>query len=482
MRLAFVTILAGAIASSAIAAEPERIAAVESGLRAPIAVAGEPAATYALSDRMRHYAVPGVSIAVIDRGRVAWARGYGEARRGRPVDRFTRFQAGSISKPVAAVTAMKLVEDGRLSLDGDISLSLRSWTLPRASGGGDNPVTLRQLLSHSAGIGVHGFYPGYEPGASLPTPLQVLDGRPPATNPPIRLESPPGRTFDYSGGGYQIVQQLISDATGMEFGQTARQLVFRPLKMTRSSFVQRLPSQAGLDHAVGHDRDGKELPQKWYLHPELAAAGLWSTPSDLALLGIALTRDWKGRSVVLGPEAASQLLSPWLGGWGLGFQLEGQGQAFRFRHGGDNPGFKAVMVVFPDREQGAVIMTNGDRGDRLATEILFSISSAYGWPDYAPKTKVRRAVKQAELERVAGTYLLDSDPSTRVVVTPSGNQLSLTLVQATGRSTVEYLPAGPGLYFRQDIDLELQFSNETPARTVTLIQDGERFAASRTNR
>lgn len=95
---------------------------------------------------------------------------------------------------------------------------------------------------------------------------------------------------------------------------------------------------------------------------------------------------------------------------------------------------------------------------------------------------MRRAVNQAELERVAGTYLLDSDLSTRVVVTPSGNHLSLTLIQATGRSTVEYLPAGPGLYFRQDIDLELQFSNETPAKTVTLIQDGERFAASRTNR
>ncbi|MFP5330301.1 MAG: serine hydrolase domain-containing protein [Alphaproteobacteria bacterium] len=480
MKLALVMFLA-ALSGTQVFAAPNRAGQVETGLRAPVAVAGEAPRTYRLADRMRHYAVPGVSIAVIDRGRIAWAKGYGEAQRGRRIERFTRFQAGSISKPVAAVAAMKLVVAGRLSLDDDINSILRSWRLPRAPSAGDAPVTLRQLLSHSAGIGVHAFYPGYEPGVPLPTPLEILDGKPPAANPPIRVENPPGRAFDYSGGGYQVTQQLLTDVTGAAFSELVQKLVFRPLGMRSSSFVQVSPSQATQHHASGHDRDGKELPQKWYLHPELAAAGLWSTPSDLARLGLALTRDWKNRRALLGREGASQLLSPQQGGWGLGFQVEGTGRAFRFRHGGDNPGYKAVMVIFPESEQGAVIMTNGDRGDRLADELLYSIAAAYGWPDFAPKTKVRLPVSPAELERVAGIYALDSDPSTRIVVAPAGSHLSFTLIQASGRSSVEFLPAGPGRYFRRDIDFDLQFSSEVPARKVTLVQDGESFTASRTS-
>lgn len=480
MKLALATILAAALLGQQVFAAPNRVGEVETGLRAPVAIAGESPRTYKLADRMRHYAVPGVSIAIIDRGRIAWASGYGQAQRGRRADRFTRFQAGSISKPVAAVAAMKLVVAGRLSLDDDINSSLRSWRLPRAPSAGDAPVTLRQLLSHSAGIGVHAFYPGYQPGAPIPTPLEILNGKPPAANSPIRVENPPRRSFDYSGGGYQVTQQLLADVTGAPFGELVEKLVFRPIGMRSSSFVQVSPSQATQHYASGHDRDGKELSQKWYLHPELAAAGLWSTPSDLARLGIALSDAWDGKaSGLLNRDVVRTMLSPQVGGWGLGFQVEGEGQVLRFHHGGDNPGFKAMMLVYPARGQGAVIMTNGDRGDRLAGEILLSIAAAYGWPDYGPKTKARAVVPQAELDRVSGTYRLDTLPDVRAPVARQGGKLTFTLLQPSGQSAAELIPAGAGRFFRRDIDFDVAFSGETPARRMTLVQDGESFAATR---
>lgn len=477
LLLALLTLVAPAFA----AAQPaKRVAAVENGLRAPIMVAGEPLATSSLGERMKHYHVPGVSIAVVDRGRIAWAKGYGTAGRGQPVAPNTRFQAGSISKPAAAIAAMKLVQAGRLSLDSDVNAALRTWKLPSNAFTRTTPVTLRQLLSHTGGVGVHAFWPGYEPGKPLPSSVQILSGEPPATNPPIQVEAPPGKAFDYSGGGYQIVQQMIADASGSDFSRFVHAQLFKPLRMSASSFEQARPSSAARDYAVGHDRDGVPLPIGWYLHPEMAAAGLWSTPTDLARLGLAVSAAWRGqRSGLFSRRTARMMLTPQVGGWGLGFQLEGTGPGFRFRHGGDNPGYKAVMIVFPARGQGAVVMTNGDRGDRLADEILLSVAAAYGWEDYAPKTKVRASVTAEELARVSGSYALDSMPDARVVIRPKTDSLSFTLVQPSGQSTAEFLPAGNGRFFRRDIDFDLQFSPERPARRVTLIQDGESFTAAR---
>lgn len=478
-RLLFVIV--GVIVSACGAAPPtDRIAAVENALRGPVVVAGEPLETNSLAERMRHYNVPGVSIAIIDGGRVDWAKGYGVARPRVAVTPETRFQAGSISKAVTAVAAMKLIGRDRMSFDTDVDRFLRSWKLPRDPAEGREPVTLRQLLSHTAGIGVHGFYPGYEPGSALPTPVQILNGESPAINPPIRVETTPGIAFDYSGGGYQVVQQIVTDVSGAPFEVFMRNTFLEPLGMTASSFRQVSPDDAPEVFAVGHDRDGAELLSKWFLHPEMAAAGLWSTPTDLARLGIAVSDAWRGRrSRTLSRDIARTMLTPQLGGWSLGFQLEGEGTALRFRHGGDNPGFKAVMVVYPALGKGAVIMTNADRGDRLADEILFSIAAAYGWEDYSPKTKVPARVHATELERVAGTYLLEAIRDTGVIIAPKGDALSFTIVQPSGQSTVEFFPSGSGRFFRRDMDFDLQFSDESPAKQVTLIQDGETFTATR---
>ena len=458
----------------------DRVGSVESGLRTTIQVAGEPLTTSTLAERMKHYHVPGVSIAVIDGGRIGWAKGYGLARDGQPVTPETRFSAGSVSKAVTAVAAMRLVAQRRLPLDSDVDSILRSWKVARTAAAGSTPVTLRQLLSHSGGIGVHAFYPGYEPGKPVPTPVQVLNGEAPATNAPVRVEAPPGKAFDYSGGGYQIVQQAMTDASGADFATLLKKQLFDPVRMARSSFVQVGPDAAPRDYAYGYDRTGALFPVKWYLHPEMAAAGLWTTPSDLARLGIAVSDAWNGRSNALFTRATARtMLTRQAGAWGLGFQLEGSGAAFRFRHSGDNPGYKAVMIVFPATGQGAVIMTNGDGGERLANEILLSIAAAYRWPDFVPKTKVRVALDPTEVARVAGTYAMDSMSGVQLIIAPGREGIAYTLVHGSSRSTVDYLPAGHGRFFRRDLDIELQFSTETPARRVTLNQEGDSFTATR---
>ncbi|MBC7790304.1 MAG: beta-lactamase family protein, partial [Anaerolineae bacterium] len=171
----------------------KRIARVESGLRFPRTIKGRKVVRMRLDDRMRQLKVPGVSIAVVDSFRIAWARGYGvlEAGRASPVTTETLFQAASISKPVAALAALRLAQEGKLALDEDVNHRLTSWKVPENAFTAGKPVTLRRLLSHSAGLTVHGFM-GYVANTPVPTVQQVLDGQSPANSAAIRVDTLPG--------------------------------------------------------------------------------------------------------------------------------------------------------------------------------------------------------------------------------------------------------------------------------------------------
>jgi CubicO group peptidase (beta-lactamase class C family) len=462
------------------APRPDPVKAVESGLRGPVAVAGEAPVLMSLGDRMAYYKVPGVSIAVIDKGKIAWAKGYGMAREGQPVTPETQFSTGSISKAVTAVAAMRRVEAGALALDADINSVLKNWKVPPSPLSAGRPVTMRGLLSHGAGLSVHGFYPGYEPGAPLPTNIQILNGEPPAVNKPVVIEIQPGSAWKYSGGGYQVVQQWLTEERRNDFPTLMQALIFKPLGMTRSRFEQLSPEQAPLNSASGHDRQGKQLPSRWMLLPEMAAAGLWGTPSDLARLAIALQQSWKGkRGSLVSAATAREMFKRQIGEWGLGFELQGQGRGLRFRHVGDNPGYKAILVAYPETGQGAVILTNGDRGTRLMDEILLSVATAYDWVDYAPKIKTMAKIDPAATSRLEGTYVLDTMSQVRLVVVPRGERLSLRIVQPGGEDMSELLPAAPDRFFRRDIEFEVHFEPGSPAPKLTLYQDGQIFPATR---
>jgi CubicO group peptidase (beta-lactamase class C family) len=330
------------------AAVAARIQRVENGLLPDVRIQGRTPLRMALADRMRHYGAPGVSLAVINDGRIEWARGYGlrEIGSSAPVTSTTLFQAGSISKPVAAMGALRLVQEGKLQLDEDVNRRLVSWKVPENEFTTEQKVTLRRLLSHTAGLTVQGF-PGYAVDAPVPTLVQVLNGEKPANTPAIRVDIVPGSKYRYSGGGYCVMQQLVVDVTGKSFPQFMRETVLTRLGMKHSTYEQPLPPGRANDAATGYLPGGRAVPGKWHIYPEMAAAGLWTTPSDLARFAIEIQRSFAGKSrKVLSPEMTRQMLTRQINnvGVGLGLGLEGEGHSARFAKDGRNEGFDAMLA------------------------------------------------------------------------------------------------------------------------------------------
>lgn len=379
-RKALVTMGLGLVGLAA-APRPARAtdaAALEGGLGLT-PPGGGPPQMMGLREAMQVLRVPSVSVALIDGGRLDWARAWGAASPS------TLYQAASMSKLVAAVTALALVERGRLQLDADVATELTSWHLPKSPLAKGRPVTLRSLLAMRAGIGVPGFG-GYSPGAKLPNLRQILDGKRPANSPPVTIVAPPGSEYAYSGGGYEIVEALIQDAARQPFAQAAEELVLRPVGMVNSHFQQPLPAALAASAARGFDQQGREVPGSWRVMPELAAAGLWTTPTDLALLLLDLLQSYQrlpGR--VLDPGLTAEMMTPVDGGpYGLGGQVFGFGMALSLAKRGQNVGYQGYLLLFPAAGRGIVVMTNSDNGSVLAQALIERAAAAYRWPELPP--------------------------------------------------------------------------------------------------
>ncbi|MGD9721942.1 MAG: serine hydrolase domain-containing protein [Pirellulales bacterium] len=335
----------------------------------------------AITAAMQKHAVPGVSIAVVNDYKIDWAQGFGVLKAGedQPVSPTTLFQAASVSKPVAALVALRTVQLGKLTLDEDVDRRLLSWHFP-PSQLLIKPITLRHLLSHSAGLTVHGF-PGYDVDAAQPTLVQILSGSPPANTEPVKLLVKPGYMWKYSGGGYTVMQQLLLDVTGVPFPDYARQQVLEPLGMSHSTYEQPLPTARTAEAANGHTAGAKPMHGGWVIHPEMAAAGLWTTPSDLALVVIDVAGTISGRTgKILSGGMAAEMLKVQSGSYGLGFALNGTSRGFRFSHGGSNEGFRCVLIGLPATGQGVIIMTNSDSGGALLQQIVPVVEKIYEWP------------------------------------------------------------------------------------------------------
>src|SRR5690242_12950252 len=389
--LVFVVVLSQtAFAQSPLASRIER---VERGLLPVTPIKGEPGWT--IQERMKHYRVPGLSIAVINDYKVEWARGYGvkDVETNEAVTTETLFQAGSISKPVAAMSALKRVEQGKIALDQNINDKLTSWKLPDNEFTAKRKVTLAHLLSHTGGLTVHGF-PGYAVGEKIPTLPQVLDGAAPANTAAVRVDMAPSTKFRYSGGGTTIAQLAIMDIEKKPYPQIARETVLGPLGMTSSTYEQPLPDDTRKKTATGYRNDGKAVIGKIHVYPEMAAAGLWTTPTDLAKFAIESQLSLAGKSnKVLTKEMTAKMVQPFIetGPCGLGFFNEKHGDAIYFGHGGADEGFRAQLLVSRDKGYGAVVMVNSDNG-QIMNEIIRSIANEYKWEEFLPQPKERVAV------------------------------------------------------------------------------------------
>ncbi len=328
-----------------------------------------------LVERMAELHVPGVSVAVVRNSKLAWAKGYGVRVAGGSdrVDASTMFQAASISKPVAAIAAMHMSQYGNFTLDENVNAKLKSWKIP-----GVETVTLREILSHSAGLTVHGFR-GYAAGEPVPTVVQILNGEPPANSKPVVVDVTPGSIWRYSGGGYTVLQELMTDrfAGSKTFPQIMSMIVLNGLGMKNSTYEQPLPPAFHAQAAHGHDKDGREIKGGWHTYPEMAAAGLWTTPSDLARVAIEMYKAVKGESNrILEQKTAAQMLQVQKGNYGLGWQVMNGGSGFV--HGGSNEGFKCLLFA-PGGGDAIIIMTNGDQGAKLMQEIEQAATAEYGW-------------------------------------------------------------------------------------------------------
>jgi CubicO group peptidase (beta-lactamase class C family) len=374
---------------------------VLTGLEGMYYISGRPRVLDTLVDRMRFYRVPAVSIAVIDNYRVAWtyAAGLRDTANHAPATTTTLFQAASMSKAVAAAGILRLFQKKHLSLDAGVNTLLRSWHVPGPEMT-SSQVTIRRLLSHSAGINVHGFV-GYDRDAQLPTVLQVLDGVPPANSKAIRVTGVPGAKTQYSGGGSTIAQQVAADVSGETFPAFMQQTLLSPLGMADSTFEQPLPQSLWPRAAHGYYSDAKPVHRGWHVYPTMAAAGLWTTPSDLATFVIAIQNALRGRGrPPIDATVAREMTTRSPETFGLGPALA----PGYFMHNGANEGFQGIFIGLTTGGRGVVVMTNSDNGVSLANEIVHAVAETYRWPVLRPQPKHSIPLSQAQMNAVIGTY------------------------------------------------------------------------------
>jgi CubicO group peptidase (beta-lactamase class C family) len=462
-----------------------RISRVLQDLRPETPFPGQEKPPQTLAERMSHLATPGVSVAVIDDFEVDWSRGFGKLTPGANVEvtSTTLFQVGSISKPVFALAVMRLVEAGRLELDVDVNSYLTSWRVP-ANDGWMPRITLRQLLSHTAGTTVHGF-PGYPVTGPRPTVPQVLDGDPPANNQPIVVDLLPGTQFRYSGGGTTIAQQVVLDVMSRPFADLMRELILDPLGMTDSTFEQPLPAAMAARASTAHPWNAAQTPGGWHVYPEMAAAGLWTTAADLARLGTQVMRTLRGDRSTLGLKqgTVAEMLRPQLPDQkigqdfvGLGWFCTGKDDEFQFGHQGQNEGYLAEMKLYPAYGRGAVVMNNSIQGWPLRGEIIKAIGREYGWPTAAA---IPEAATVPSGTDYSGRYSNPDGAAFEVVQAAEG-----LFLQFGRQKPIPLKPTSDGEFLATAVNLRVRFENTNAGRPIamTVLLSGKTIALTRVDR
>lgn len=466
-----------------------RIVALENNLLPAAINSGSEPGAMVLPDRMRHYHVPGVSIAVINDGRIEWAKGYGVAEAGasEPVTADTVFQACSVSKPVSVTGIMLLAQSGAIDIARNVNDYLKSWRLADNTFTTTEKATIQRLMSHTAGTNVSGF-DGYPAGSALPTLLQVLNGAPPANSEAIRVVAVPGSQYSYSGGGMEVLQQMAEDVTGMPFQIYMKNSVFGRLGMNSSDFAQPLAGPLASRAAKAHDLDGNVAAGGWNTYPELIAAGLWTTPTDLARLlvevqnaaaantGTLLTQQTSTRILTQQPNSTM----------GLGFAIMNGKGGLMFNHTGSNLGYKSYIGAYRDRGQGIAIMTNGENGISLLMEIVRSAAKVYGWPDRFVEEAALVELPLSILQSYVGNYSATlSGQTLQAEIYLAGSTLAMKAAMAgTGQRSDMYAVAIDTFLLRDNVLVSgtLNFSRDGTGNVKGFsiaLQDGGPIVATR---
>ncbi|MEY8759013.1 serine hydrolase domain-containing protein [Chryseobacterium tongliaoense] len=383
------------------------ISKVESGLLPPVRFVGGP--SWNIESRMKYYNVPGVSIAVIKDSKVIWSKTYGlaDVESKTPVTAKTLFQVASMSKPVSAYAALKEVELGKINPDADVNTYLTSWKVPENEWTKEKKVTLKNIVSHTAGFTVSGF-PGYENGKPVPTAVQVLNGQSPANTTAVFVDKLPGTPFRYSGGGYTVMQQMLMDIEGKDFTTIMSEKVLQPLNMKNSTFAQPLPDALAQLAATAYAESGARVQGKYHNYPEQAAAGLWTTAEDYAKFVIDIQNTISGKSsIIISQKTADEFTTPFIDPFeGLGVFLEKVNGQVYFSHGGWNEGFTSNFTANKTSGDGVVILTNTNK-PMFVNELIRSVAIVYQWPDFMAPINTILPLNQKDLNDNLGRYKSD---------------------------------------------------------------------------
>ena len=387
----------------------QKINAVENSL-APSIIYGDTIPKLNIEKRMKATSVQGLSIAVIRDYKIEWAKGYGwaDVEEQRKVTPDTRFQAASISKSINSMGVLKLIEDGQLDPEEDINNYLTGWKFQYDSISKNKKISVYNLLSHTAGLDIHGF-PGYKKTDSLPIVQEILDGKRPANTKAVRSLFEPGTKFKYSGGGTTISQLVLTNITKSNYHHWMDKNVLEPLGMTNSSYQQPPPVTNNL--ATGYYGNGKPVTGKYHIYPEQAAAGLWTTPTDLAKYIIECQLALEGRSKkVLSPAMMKKRLTPYIdSNAALGVFIENRKGQLYFNHNGGNEAFLCTSYGSLQGGNGVVIMINGDNF-AVVNELLNSVALVYDWKGfYTPTFRKSANVPKDTLQQFVGNFLLQKD-------------------------------------------------------------------------
>ena len=334
---------------------------------------------------MQKHNTPGLAIAFIENGMLKFAAGFGvlNSEKETTVNADTVFSVGSVSKVINAVLILRLVDKGLLDLDVDVNHYLKSWKIKKNKFTSSKKITLRHLLSHTAGLTVHGF-PDFYPGEELPTVIETLEGKAPAKTPAVQSIFTPGIKMKYSGGGITVSQLVVTDVTGLSYPEAAKKYVFDPLEMKRSTFLNPLPKTHG-NIAKAHDRAGKltAKPRGYQAMPEMAASGLWTSANDLAKFMKALISSYHGESNFLMKETTRTMMTPIeisnaqkivqhdpkrQTGVGVFLSVLENGETL-FSHNGSNESYKALIKGWLESRSAIVILSNGAKARPLIKNI-----------------------------------------------------------------------------------------------------------------
>lgn len=339
--------------------------------------------------------IPGMSIAVIQDFRVDTLMVFGVKNKSTMelVTEQTIFQAASITKSFTAVLVMKLVEEGLLSLDEDVNTYLTSWRVPENEYTATEKVTIRRLLSHTAGVSEDNGN-GFPPHASIPSLLDLLNGELPAVNDPVTVLSVPGTEFNYSNIGYGIIQLALTDLLGIPFDRLTDQTILQPLRMDDSFVAVTHPAERSAQIATGYWGDGTLVSGGYYIYPVLGPSGLWTTPADLARFSIEIQRTLLEESdLLISQPSARTMIDPVTQfsveeGYALGYIIYTINGENYFAHGGHTKGFRSRFIAHESSGDGLVIMINSDQEGDFIDSVIEIIGTEYHWPGFGLSLQV----------------------------------------------------------------------------------------------